>query len=158
MVTALLFGVFALFIYAITASRKKVFQNVFLLSAFVGLLSLSADAQVIGAMKVGENVMNMDDGSVFEIESSNGVLVLPRLTTAQRDQVATPLRGGVIFNITENCIQINYGTDLIANWQCVESNLLRFTTAGRDALVNVCLLYTSPSPRDATLSRMPSSA
>ena len=25
-------------------------------------------------------------------------------------------------------------------------------------LPNVCLLYTSPSPRDATLSRMPSSA
>ena len=24
--------------------------------------------------------------------------------------------------------------------------------------VNICLLYTSPSPRDATLSRMPSSA
>ena len=24
--------------------------------------------------------------------------------------------------------------------------------------MNVCLLYTSPSPRDATLSRMPSSA
>ena len=27
-----------------------------------------------------------------------------------------------------------------------------------DLLVNICLLYTSPSPRDATLSRMPSSA
>ena len=26
------------------------------------------------------------------------------------------------------------------------------------AFYNVCLLYTSPSPRDATLSRMPSSA
>ena len=25
-------------------------------------------------------------------------------------------------------------------------------------LFNICLLYTSPSPRDATLSRMPSSA
>ena len=25
-------------------------------------------------------------------------------------------------------------------------------------LLNTCLLYTSPSPRDATLSRMPSSA
>ena len=25
-------------------------------------------------------------------------------------------------------------------------------------LLGVCLLYTSPSPRDATLSRMPSSA
>ena len=27
-----------------------------------------------------------------------------------------------------------------------------------DLLFKVCLLYTSPSPRDATLSRMPSSA
>ena len=25
-------------------------------------------------------------------------------------------------------------------------------------LIEICLLYTSPSPRDATLSRMPSSA
>ena len=31
-------------------------------------------------------------------------------------------------------------------------NLMRF------GLVTFCLLYTSPSPRDATLSRMPSSA
>ena len=33
--------------------------------------------------------------------------------------------------------------------------------AGKSTLVNIitgCLLYTSPSPRDATLSRMPSSA
>ena len=31
--------------------------------------------------------------------------------------------------------------------------------SGRNVgLVNACLLYTSPSPRDATLSRMPSSA
>ena len=29
---------------------------------------------------------------------------------------------------------------------------------GSNALANNCLLYTSPSPRDATLSRMPSSA
>ena len=27
-----------------------------------------------------------------------------------------------------------------------------------EALITICLLYTSPSPRDATLSRMPSSA
>ena len=29
---------------------------------------------------------------------------------------------------------------------------------GRNPAYSVCLLYTSPSPRDATLSRMPSSA
>ena len=31
-------------------------------------------------------------------------------------------------------------------------------TITADAQLNICLLYTSPSPRDATLSRMPSSA
>ena len=31
-------------------------------------------------------------------------------------------------------------------------------TAGLSSLIHGCLLYTSPSPRDATLSRMPSSA
>ena len=30
--------------------------------------------------------------------------------------------------------------------------------AGKDGRDGTCLLYTSPSPRDATLSRMPSSA
>ena len=31
-------------------------------------------------------------------------------------------------------------------------------TGGKDGTIRACLLYTSPSPRDATLSRMPSSA
>ena len=37
---------------------------------------------------------------------------------------------------------------------------IAYTWSGPDAVSNVfpCLLYTSPSPRDATLSRMPSSA
>ena len=42
-------------------------------------------------------------------------------------------------------------------------NILKFkeqTEDGRtgEEAYNTCLLYTSPSPRDATLSRMPSSA
>ena len=33
-----------------------------------------------------------------------------------------------------------------------------FVTTSKNEVVLTCLLYTSPSPRDATLSRMPSSA
>ena len=44
----------------------------------------------------------------------------------------------------------------------IENNpALSFATQNHDnviALYIYCLLYTSPSPRDATLSRMPSSA
>ena len=36
--------------------------------------------------------------------------------------------------------------------------LMGAAPAGMSAGLNACLLYTSPSPRDATLSRMPSSA
>ena len=39
-----------------------------------------------------------------------------------------------------------------ANWPKVD---LVYTQA---VIMHICLLYTSPSPRDATLSRMPSSA
>ena len=34
----------------------------------------------------------------------------------------------------------------------------RLTRSYKSEQEGVCLLYTSPSPRDATLSRMPSSA
>ena len=36
--------------------------------------------------------------------------------------------------------------------------ILMFLISGKETEIKVCLLYTSPSPRDATLSRMPSSA
>ena len=40
----------------------------------------------------------------------------------------------------------------------LEVNLLGAMWMTRRLLPTICLLYTSPSPRDATLSRMPSSA
>ena len=40
----------------------------------------------------------------------------------------------------------------------VASRNVKVLVVGNPANTNACLLYTSPSPRDATLSRMPSSA
>ena len=47
-----------------------------------------------------------------------------------------------IMDVPESDINDQSGPETIANWTSFNS----------------CLLYTSPSPRDATLSRMPSSA
>ena len=45
-----------------------------------------------------------------------------------------------------------------AAWD-IHTKAQRAAAAGEDVIVlSICLLYTSPSPRDATLSRMPSSA
>ena len=53
--------------------------------------------------------------------------------------------------------KVDSGTDIIQRMIeefCVSHDLSHATFQ----LVSHCLLYTSPSPRDATLSRMPSSA
>ena len=51
---------------------------------------------------------------------------------------------------------VRYGNCGDANAAKPEENV-ETTSVGGEALKS-CLLYTSPSPRDATLSRMPSSA
>ena len=60
-------------------------------------------------------------------------------------------RDNVTFRLREECadfLPIHYVNDSV--------DLLELSV--RDHYVHACLLYTSPSPRDATLSRMPSSA
>ena len=42
--------------------------------------------------------------------------------------------------------------------QTIEHDFAHIFCNENDVSLHVCLLYTSPSPRDATLSRMPSSA
>ena len=41
---------------------------------------------------------------------------------------------------------------------CVVGRIVLYCVVGRIVLYCICLLYTSPSPRDAHRSRMPSSA
>ena len=43
-------------------------------------------------------------------------------------------------------------------FEAIRVDLLFVIAAAEGVFLNACLLYTSPSPRDATLSRMPSSA
>ena len=45
-----------------------------------------------------------------------------------------------------------------ARWRRFDCELAGKEGSGLAERVNSCLLYTSPSPRDATLARMPSSA
>ena len=45
----------------------------------------------------------------------------------------------------------------IVAWQSCQWNAL-FSTQEEDVVFWICLLYTSPSPRDLSTSRMPSSA
>ena len=60
--------------------------------------------------------------------------------------------------ITSSCV--NGGSDMDGANDYYEGDIIIYTAnhPGSGTLEISCLLYTSPSPRDATLSRMPSSA
>ena len=67
------------------------------------------------------------------------------------------------FQDTEHKVEVldNLSTGFETN--CLDFTLHKCDLANREEVYsilqnNYCLLYTSPSPRDATLSRMPSSA
>ena len=90
---------------------------------------LSLTAQV----KIGDNPQTIDPGSLLELESTDKALVITRVTDAQMNAINAQ-QGAVVYNTDGGCIYYFDG----AAW--------------------ICLLYTSPSPRDRTRSRMPSSA
>ena len=100
-------------------------------------------------------------GLIASVESSaDGILRLSRELPEPRYQRALSGRYWIIGTI-ENESEISpvlssrslYGTSL----PVTDTTVTSLAEQGPDP-VRFCLLYTSPSPRDATLSRMPSSA
>ena len=88
-------------------------------------------------------------------------LKLPSFNNAGRP--ATPNVGQIIYNTDENKAQIWNGSewDEVGGGIPEPANITRgsyLVSDGENGVFWACLLYTSPSPRDATLSRMPSSA
>ncbi|WP_378185440.1 beta strand repeat-containing protein [Aquimarina sp. W85] len=63
-------------------------------------LNLSA---VVAQVKVGDNPNQIDANSLLELESSNKVLVLSRVTTSQMNAI-TPLNGALVYNTDQNCV------------------------------------------------------
>ena len=83
-------------------------------------------------------------------------------------QPTSAYHGQLIFRTDQNKIYINQSTTYGSpSWSSIAGDITSITAgtglttpAGGtgDVTINACLLYTSPSPRDGLLSRMPSSA
>jgi len=65
--------------------------------------------------KIGSNVFTIDRASMLEIESDSSGILPPRLTTAQRDAQIGWDESHIIYNTTDNCLQIYNGSD----WDCI---------------------------------------
>jgi hypothetical protein len=71
-----------------------------------------------GQVKLGKNLATRAASSLLEMESDSLVFVPPRMTTAKRNTIASPLVGAVIYNTQDSCLQTWNGT----KWHCVSAS------------------------------------
>jgi uncharacterized protein (TIGR02145 family) len=80
----------------------------------VAVSSLMAPLWLSGQIVVGGTTP--DPSAVLDIRSTEKGVLLPRLTTVQRDAVGSPATGLTIFNTTTNCLETNLGTPAVPDW------------------------------------------
>jgi uncharacterized repeat protein (TIGR01451 family) len=61
--------------------------------------------------QVGIGTTNPDPSSIVDITSDSAGLLLPRLTSVQRDNIAAPVEGLFIYNLDSSCFQYYKGTE-----------------------------------------------
>jgi hypothetical protein len=65
---------------------------------------------------IGSTTGKAHGSAILDLQSAKGGVLLPRLTTAQRNAIDTPAPSLLIFNVEENAIQVNMGTTQQPIW------------------------------------------
>ena len=105
--------------------------------------------------EVGIGTVNPNTSAKVDIESTNQGFLLPRMTTTQRNAIASPALGLQIFNINTNCLNFYTGTSwfetcgspsstsILANLNCGGATITSTLTNGTAASgVSVSVPYT----------------
>ena len=87
-----------------------------LITAACSLLSSVLLAQT----KIGDNTLTIDSASILELESTSRGFLPSRLSTAQRDAQTEWDEGHIIYNTTDNCLQIYNGS----SWDCFAQGVI----------------------------------
>ncbi|MEI6748613.1 MAG: DUF1566 domain-containing protein [Bacteroidota bacterium] len=88
-----------------------------LFSLIVLALSMSVNAQVA----VNADGSLPDNSAMLDVKSTAKGLLVPRMTAAQRDAIASPVTGLLIFCTDNNLYFSNKGTSSVPNWVIVNS-------------------------------------
>ena len=84
-----------------------------LLAAILFTLGLSAQ------VSINNDGTNPDPSAMLDVQSTNKGMLIPRMTTAQRDAIASPATGLIIYNLDDSGFQSYDGstwTDVSSPW------------------------------------------
>ena len=83
------------------------------LCCFIFITAIRLDAQtVIGGA-------TPDPSAMLDVQSTAKGVLFPRMTTTERNNIASPASGLMIFNTTTICLEINLGTSANPAWQSI---------------------------------------
>lgn len=71
--------------------------------------------------QVGIGTIEPHVSAIVEVKSEDKGLLPPRISDPYND-ISTPAEGLMIYNTTENCLQVNNGTPAAPVWECLGSN------------------------------------
>lgn len=69
--------------------------------------------------QVGIGTTNPHPSSVLDVNSNSSGLLLPRLTSAERNAIVDPANGLIVYNSDSDEIQMNTNTEVAPNWEAL---------------------------------------
>ncbi len=106
---------------------------------------LWTSASILCGQSVGINTQNPHPSSVLDVQSVQAGALLPRLTTVQRNQIANPAIGLIIFNTDSECLNVfnsNGWNEVCGN--CIAPPLPAISGGGTFCTGSTVTLSTTP--------------
>jgi hypothetical protein len=110
--------------------HKKMKKQIITTLLFIVLANAGVNAQV----GIGVSTANLNPSAQLEVSSTNKGLLPPRMTTVQRNAIANPAAGLIIYNLTTHVLE--YYREVEGWTSFAISNASTTTTTGRNASTN----------------------
>lgn len=96
-------------------------------TGFAVARTMSASVLLLGMMLTGSALKAQtavggeepDASAILDIQSTEGGVLFPRMTAAQRDAIVNPALSLMLFNTTSGCLEINLGSAATPAWSAI---------------------------------------
>ena len=94
-----------------------------------------------------------DPSSVLDVSSSNKGFLIPRMTTLQREAIINPALGLLVYDIDEDCLEINTSSNPASPlWECVgDGGKIVTSLACHSATMSGTVFTTKPAAMTVTI-------
>lgn len=87
----------------------------------IGLILLFLPASMLfgQGIAVNQTGATADPSAILDINAQQKGLLIPRLTTSERNNITLPAKALLIFNTTTSQFEVNTGTTILPNWEAI---------------------------------------